>query len=181
MKTYKGRYKPKNPEKYAGDVDKVVYRSGWERYVMKWCDDSPQIIQWVSEEVVIPYICGTDKRTHRYFTDFLIKYKNGRTVVVEVKPHKETLPPKTGRGRSRQTILKEGMTYIKNTSKWSAAQAYALDKGWSFEIWTENELHAMGIMPKSTRKPTTKKPIKPLAPFRKKKKKVVAKKKVLKS
>ena len=76
MKTYKGRYKPKNPEKYAGDVDNVVYRSGWERYVMKWCDDSLDIVQWMSEELVIPYICETDNRPHRYFMDFVIKYKS---------------------------------------------------------------------------------------------------------
>jgi hypothetical protein len=170
MKTYKGRYKPKNPEKYAGDADNVVYRSGWERYVMKWCDDSLDVVQWQSEELVLPYICETDKRPHRYFMDFVIKYKSGRVVLVEVKPFKETKLPERKQGKSRRTVLNEGMTYIKNQSKWTAAKKYADDRGFHFEIWTEKELTAMGIMPKSTQKMRTKKPIKKLAPFRKKKK-----------
>lgn len=169
MKTYKGRYKPKNPEKYVGNVDDVVYRSGWERYVMKWCDDNPNVVKWVSEEVVIPYICGTDNRPHRYFMDFAIQYKDGTQVLVEVKPFKETKKPVSKQGKTRKTLLNESMTYVKNQSKWSAAREYALDRGWHFEIWTEKELTSMGIMPKSTQKPRVKKPIKPLAPFRKKK------------
>ena len=59
------------------------------------------------------------------------------------------------------------MTYIKNQSKWKAASEYAKDRGYHFEIWTEKELTAMGIMPKPLR---SKKPIKKLPPFRKKKK-----------
>jgi hypothetical protein len=66
-------------------------------------------------------------------------------------------------------LLNESLTFIKNQSKWIAAKEYALDRGWHFEIWTENELRAKGLLQKPIR---SKKPIKPLAPFRKKKKKV---------
>lgn len=170
-KTYKGRYLPENKEKYLGDVTKVQYRSLWERHVMKWCDTNSNVVKWNSEEVVVPYICQTDNKPHRYFMDFLIKFKDGRVLMVEVKPYQQTLPPKSGQGRSRRTVLSEGMTYIKNQSKWKEAQKYGLDRGWHFEIWTENELTSMGIMPKSTQKMRTKKPIRPLPPFKKKKKK----------
>jgi hypothetical protein len=163
MKTYKGRYKPENPKKYIGDINDVVYRSGWERSVMKWCDSNPQVKKWSSEEVIIPYLCETDNRVHRYFMDFMIQYKDGKTVLVEVKPLKETNPPKTGKGRSRRTVLTEGLTYIKNQSKWKAAREYANNRGWNFEIWTEKELTAMGLITKPLR---SKKPIKPLPPFR---------------
>ena len=47
-------------------------------------------------------------------------------------------------------------------NKWGAAMEYALDRGWTFEIWTEKTLSKMGILPKST------KPLKPLKPFKKK-------------
>jgi|TARA_R110002096_G_scaffold69149_7_gene166424 hypothetical protein len=171
MKTYKGRYKPINPAKYAGDPDKCVYRSMWERHVMKWCDNNTNVAQWVSEECVIPYICDTDKRPHRYFTDFLIKYKDGRVVIVEVKPFKETQKPVGGRGKTRQRVLTEGLTYIKNQSKWIAAKKYAADRGWHFEIWTEKELTKWGIMPKPLKKLTTKKPIKAMPSFKAKAKK----------
>ena len=169
MKTYKGRYKPKNPAKYVGDVDGVVYRSMWERHVMKWCDESSDIEQWNSEEVVVPYICETDKRPHRYFIDFAIKYKSGKMILVEVKPFKETMKPEKKQGKTRKTLLTEGLTYVKNQSKWKAAREYALDRGWTFEIWTEKELTAMGIMPKSTQKPKGKYAFKPLKKFTRKK------------
>lgn len=158
MKTYKGKYKIKNPDKYLGDPSNVIYRSGWELSVMNWADTNPSVVKWGSEECVIPYICETDKKIHRYFMDFIIKYKDGRTVLVEVKPAKETLPPKTGKGISRRRVITEGLTYIKNVSKWKEAKRYASDKGWHFEIWTENELRAMGLLPK----PMGKKPFKPL-------------------
>ena len=54
MKTYKGKYKIKNPDKYLGDPSNVIYRSGWELAVMNWADTSPQIRKWGSEETVIP-------------------------------------------------------------------------------------------------------------------------------
>ena len=32
-----------------------------------------------------------------------------------------------------------------NTSKWEYAKEYAKDRGWVFEIWTEDELKEKGI------------------------------------
>ena len=32
-----------------------------------------------------------------------------------------------------------------NTSKWKYAKEYARDRGWGFEIWTEDELKEKGI------------------------------------
>jgi len=171
IKTYKGTYKPTNPKKYAGDASNIIYRSMWERHVMKWCDSNNSVIQWASEEVVVPYLCETDKAIHRYFIDFVIKFDNGKTILVEVKPFNQTQKPEITRGKSRKTILSEGLTYIKNKSKWKAASHYAEDRGWHFEIWTEKELTSMGILPKSTQRVQTKKIIKRYPPFRKKKKK----------
>ena len=37
------------------------------------------------------------------------------------------------------------MTYMKNTSKWKYAQKFCDERGYEFQIWTENELEAMGI------------------------------------
>jgi len=166
MKTYKGKYKVKHRSKYKGNPDDVVYRSGWERSVMNYLDDDPRVKEWNSEEVVIPYLCQTDKKLHRYFMDFYVKYKDGRTVLIEVKPHKETVPPKSGRGVARQRVLTEGLTYIKNQSKWNEAQKYCADRGWHFEIWTENELRAMNILPKPMGKKKFK-PLKKLKPYKK--------------
>jgi len=159
---YSGKYKVKNPKKYAGDHTKVVYRSLWEKYCFKYCDENADIKSWSSEEVVIPYFYEVDKKYHRYFMDLKINYMNGKTILVEIKPDKETKPP-TFTGRKTKRYITEGLTYVKNMNKWAAAQEYAKDRGWEFQIWTENELEKMGIMSKA--KKMGLKPLKPLGKY----------------
>jgi len=156
---YSGKYKVKNPKKYKGDYTNVVYRSQWEKYCFKWCDLNSSVRSWSSEEVVIPYYYEVDKKYHRYFMDLKITFDDGKTFLIEIKPEKETKPPEF-KGRKTKRYLQEGMTYIKNMNKWSAAQTFAADRGWGFQIWTENHLERMGIKPKSTKplKPYSKKP-----------------------
>lgn len=155
---YSGIYKVKNRSKYKGDPDKVVYRSHWEKLTFMWCDNNTSIRKWCSEEVVIPYFYDVDKRYHRYFVDLLIHFED-RTVLVEIKPKKETAPPKN-RGKKSPQYLQESLTYVKNVNKWKAAKEYASDRGWVFEIWTEDVLQEMGIMKKNL------KPIKKLKPLK---------------
>jgi len=163
---YSGKYKVKHRSKYKGDPDNVVFRSLWEKAAFKWCDENALIKNWSSEEVVIPYIWDVDKRYHRYFMDLRITYKSGKTVLVEIKPEKETMPPK--RPDKSKRYINEAMTYVKNQNKWEAASEYAKDRGWGFEIWTEKQLQAMGILPPPQKK---LKKLKPLKPMRVKKKK----------
>ena len=96
--SYKGRYTPKNPKKYRGNPHNVIYRSLWERKFMVYCDHSESIIEWGSEEVVIPYKSPWDGRIHRYFPDFYIKIKTNegttKKLIVEIKPKKQTKAPK---------------------------------------------------------------------------------------
>ena len=120
MKTYSGKYKPKNPQKYKGDYTKIVYRSMWERHCFKWCDEQSDVISWSSEEVVVPYLYEVDKKYHRYFVDLKITFKNKKTVLVEIKPDKETRPPKNP-GKKTKRYITEGLTYVKNMNKWKAA------------------------------------------------------------
>ena len=162
---YSGKYVVKHKSKYKGDVDNVVDRSMWERHWFYWCDHNPNIKSWSSEETVIPYFYDVDKKYHRYFMDLKITYKDGRTILVEIKPEKETQPPKKP-DRSKRYI-RESLTYVKNMNKWEAANEYAKDRGWSFQIWTEKTLTEMGIMPKQSKNEMA--PLKPLKPFRKKK------------
>ena len=143
-KTYKGKYRIKKPKKYMGDSKNVTYRSLWERQAFRWCEERDDIIGWSSEETVVPYVCPTDKRAHKYFIDLKIKFANGRTVLVEIKPKSQTQPPKKP---SRQTkkYLNEVFTFVKNEAKWKAATKYAKDRGWHFEIWTEDTLKQLGM------------------------------------
>jgi hypothetical protein len=141
---YSGRYITSKPEKYSGDPTKIFYRSLWERQVFKWCEANSQVKKWSSEETVIPYRCKTDNKMHRYFVDVKIELMNGQVILVEIKPKKEVSPPKKP---SRQTkkYLQEVMTYVKNQSKWEAAEEYCMARGWQFSIWTEDTLKSFGI------------------------------------
>jgi hypothetical protein len=144
------KYVVKNPAKYKGDSLNVVYRSLWEKYCFKWCDTNKDVKSWSSEEVVVPYYYDIDKKYHRYFVDLKVTYGNGKTWLIEIKPEKETQPPKGDKRTKR--YLQEGMTYVKNMNKWEAANKYALDRKWEFHIWTEKTLQEMGLMSKPLKK-----------------------------
>lgn len=142
--TYKGKFTPRNPSKYRGDVTNIVYRSLWERQVFRWLDEQSNVRSWSSEEVVVPYCCKTDGKMHRYFVDVKMTLADGKTFIIEIKPKKETIPP-VNPGRKTKRYITEVMTYVKNISKWEAAEDYAADRGWAFQIWHEDTLKAMGI------------------------------------
>ena len=143
MKTYKGKYKPKNLKKYRGDYTKITYRSLWERQTFRWIDGEPSIVEWNSEEVVIPYRCQTDGKMHRYFIDVYFKTAAGKKYLIEIKPDKQTRPP-TSTKRTKRFIT-ESLTYIKNQCKWEAATKFASDNNCTFQIWTEHTLEGLGI------------------------------------
>lgn len=142
---YSGSWRPKNIEKYKGNTNNITFRSLWEKKVMDWLDLNPDVVQWNSEEIVIPYICKTDGRAHRYFTDFYIVFKSGSTIIVEVKPSAQTTPPKPKQGKAKAKLIHEGLTYAKNYSKWCAAEKYCEERGWKFQIWSEEVLKKIGI------------------------------------
>lgn len=143
MKYYQGRFKPKNPKKYLGDPTNIIYRSGWELKFMRFCDSHPNVIQWGSEEVVIPYISPIDGKVHRYFTDFIVKQLNTmgkkETLIIEVKPKAQTRPPEK-KSRVTKRYLTEVKTWGVNQAKWKAANEFCKDRDWKFKIVTEDDL-----------------------------------------
>ena len=72
---YQGKFKPTNPKKYRGNPTNIIFRSGWELKFMKFCDTNKDILEWGSEEVIIPYKSPLDGRYHRYFPDFSVKIR----------------------------------------------------------------------------------------------------------
>lgn len=138
-----GLFIPKNPQKYTGDVSNIVYRSSWELRAFQWADLTPSVVQWSSEETIIPYLCETDGRYHRYFIDLKLKIRSTNNVisdyVVEIKPYAQTQPPKYP-GKQTKRYLEEVETFIKNQSKWKAARKYAEERNMQFVILTEKEI-----------------------------------------
>jgi len=140
---YSGTFRPKNPGKYAGDPNNIIYRSTWEARVMTWLDKNPSIVTWASEEIAIPYHSPVDNKWHRYFPDFLVKVKTQdgktKTMMLEVKPKKQTQPPEQQKRVTKQYIT-EVATWGVNQAKWKSAIEYCKDRGWEFKILTEDHL-----------------------------------------
>ena len=141
--SYKGKYYPSFPRKYKGDPTNIIYRSLWEIKFMVYCDKNQNILEWASEEIAIPYRSPIDNRVHRYFPDFYMKVKetNGKikNYVIEVKPAKQTIPPKKPK-RQTKGYIREAYEYAKNQAKWKMAKEFCADRQWEFKVVTEKEL-----------------------------------------
>jgi|TARA_B110001450_G_scaffold245243_1_gene258098 hypothetical protein len=148
--SYKGKFRPKNPNKYKGNPSNIIYRSLLERRFMVYLDNNPSILKWSSEEIIIPYVSPVDNRVHRYFPDFYMKYRNNKDMIVEelieVKPFSQCTPPNpkkklTKTGRTSKRYLKEVQTYMVNDAKWSQAMKYCKDRKWKWRILTEKDIN----------------------------------------
>lgn len=132
-----GLFRPKNPQKYVGNVNRIAFRSSWEVSFMKWLDANDAIIRWGSEELFIPYVSPKDGRVHRYFPDIVVLYKHKdgsiRKEIVEIKPYKETIETPRMSPRDAEAIMI-------NRAKWAAAAEFAARNGASFRVVTEKTL-----------------------------------------
>jgi len=141
--SYKGKFQPSYPKKYKGDPTNIIYRSLWERKFMVYCDLNENILEWGSEEIVVPYRSPVDNRYHRYFPDFYIKFKESsgkiKKMIIEIKPQKQCVEPKVQKRKTKAYIY-EVVEYAKNQAKWEAAKEWCLDRGYEFKVLTENEL-----------------------------------------
>ena len=140
---YSGKFRPINIEKYRGNHLNIIYRSLWERKFMKYCDKNPNILEWGSEEIIIPYRSPLDNRIHRYFPDFYIKVRENsgqvKKYIIEVKPKKQCIEPQVKK-RKTKAYVREVYEYAKNQAKWKAAREFCDDRKLEFKIMTEKEL-----------------------------------------
>jgi len=153
-----GKYKqnlfvPKNPHKYIGNADRIIYRSSWEQRFMVWCDLHPNITKWNSEGIAVPYISPLDRRPHRYYVDFWLMVESEgdrKQYLIEIKPDAQTRPPDQklcsviNEGNATAAQLKrynrELRVYLVNKAKFDAATKYAFSRGMEFQVCTENFL-----------------------------------------
>tara|TARA_B100001250_G_scaffold13536_1_gene11825 strand:- start:784 stop:1224 length:441 start_codon:yes stop_codon:yes gene_type:complete len=143
--SYSGKFRPSQRHKYKGDPTNIIYRSLWELKFMKWCDKNENVLEWGSEEIIIPYISPVDNRIHRYYPDFYVKAitREGRSSksIIEIKPYDQTKQPKRKSTRKvTRRYLSEVKTFAINNAKWKAADSYCKDRRMTFRILTEKEL-----------------------------------------
>jgi hypothetical protein len=133
----RGRFIPKNPEKYLGDPTRIIFRSSWELRFFQWLDSTPSVLQYASEEFSIPYLSPLDNAVHQYYPDALVVYKdkygNLKKEIIEIKPYKETVLTPKATPRDKQAL-------ILNQAKWKSAAAFAEKQGMSFRVITEKQL-----------------------------------------
>lgn len=139
FKTYKGKFTPKNPEKYMGDPRNIIYRSSWELKMFSRLDVDPNITRWASEEFAIPYFSPIDNKIHRYFPDVYAENNRGDKFVFEIKPDAQTRAP-ANKSRQTKRYLTEVSTFLINKAKWAAAEKFCEERGWVFKIVTERDL-----------------------------------------
>ena len=135
-----GFYTPINPSKYIGKMP-ITFRSSWEHSVMRVLDAHPNVTQWASESVSIPYQHPLTGKWTFYIPDLMVVFvdKNGnkRAELIEIKPAKEAYLEKA---KSK----KDKLTYAVNQAKWQAAIAWCVKHGLTFKVLTEDQLFAQG-------------------------------------
>lgn len=139
----KDPYPLKNPHKYIGNPDKLLYKSSWEEHAFYVCDNNPNVLEWGYEIIDIPYIAPTrngGERTRIYKPDLYVVTQNNGTVsrrLIEIKPYKQTVKP---RSRKPQTRMYEDYTFLINELKWSAAKQWCKERNIEFVLSTEREM-----------------------------------------
>lgn len=139
--TARGKFVPKNPEKYSGLSD-PTYRSSWEYTFMLFCDNNPAVLNWASESVKIPYRDPLTGKNTVYVPDFLIVYqdKNQKkhAELIEIKPKNQAVKEAVGKNPLNQAA------YIRNLAKWEAAQAWCKKYGLKFRVVSESDIFHNG-------------------------------------
>lgn len=142
-KFYKGRFQPKNPKKYRGDLKKIEFRSSWELQFAKYLDMAEEVVQWSSEETVIGYVSSADNdRKRRYFMDFWVRFSDGKQFLFEIKPASQCMRPSTHGNKKTSTRVKQEYDFRVNCDKWKAAYEFAQQRGMDFKILTEHTLRS---------------------------------------
>jgi hypothetical protein len=106
---------------------------------MNKCDQHPDVIQWASESVKIPYQDPFTGKKRTYIPDFLIIFRdingNKRGEILEVKPMRQTMKEAAKTKRDRYAVEI-------NTAKWKAAESYCkMYDNLQFRIMTEQQIY----------------------------------------
>jgi hypothetical protein len=135
----KGKFTPKNPQKYIGNKA-PTYRSSWEFVFMKFCDENMHITEWMSEPMRIPYFNPVKQTKTTYVPDFLVAYKDKtgqrKVQLIEIKPKKQIL----GEARSQRDKIQA----VINQAKWQAAKQFCDQKNIEFKVITEDDIFHQG-------------------------------------
>ncbi|MCS7316778.1 MAG: TnsA endonuclease N-terminal domain-containing protein [Candidatus Dojkabacteria bacterium] len=136
MKTFKGKYVIINKKKYIGK-NEPIYRSSWEYNFMRYLDMHPNVINWASESIKIPYRSPLTGKYTIYIPDFFVSVidKNGkkRNYLIEIKPLSQSVITEA---KSKN----DKMQNLINQAKWKAAEVWCKIYNIEFKIITEKQI-----------------------------------------
>jgi hypothetical protein len=101
-----------------------IFRSSWEELVFKELESDENVLSYHSEPFRIKY--KTSGRNRNYAPDFLVEYKDGRKVLLEIKP-------------------KGFLNFEINKDKFEAGREYCKENEMSFEVWSDAEIAKLRI------------------------------------
>lgn len=134
-------YFPMNEAKKYTGPGPIIYRSSWERKFCLYCERNSQIDTWSSESIVIKYFNPLSQKYHNYFPDFVVKTREGKIILVEVKPKsqlKKPNPPKRKTIKSQESYKWAYETWLVNQCKKDAAENFCKSNGWIYQLVTED-------------------------------------------
>ena len=103
------------------------------------------VLEWGSEEVIVPYLSPMDGKIHRYFPDFYMKVRQAdgstKKFIIEVKPKSQCKQPVKNPKRRTTKWFNEVKTFAINQAKWKSAREFCEDKGMEFKIFTEDHIN----------------------------------------
>ncbi len=157
--------------KYVGDLNNIIYRSSLEYKFLLYCSYNPNITKFGSEIVHVKYLnpvanlkynkqhglSNTNPRNWKlcnYWIDFWVEVQKAdgtvKKILVEIKPHAETLPPKPtsdkARIKNRRAFIRQSKIFLENKAKWQAADKWAKENGMEFKVVTDKIMKEMGIL-----------------------------------
>jgi len=135
-KYHQGTFTPKNPEKYIGTYP-IQFRSSWEIRLMQVFDTHPNVLNWASESIRIPYVNPFTNKPAMYIPDFFVVYdtksNTRKSEIIEVKPLKETSMESARSQRDKAAVAL-------NAFKWKAAHEWASSRGIAFRVMNEDSI-----------------------------------------
>ena len=114
----------------------IIFRSSYEKKFVLWLESSPQVKHWGSECFNIPYYSVLDQKMHNYYPDYFVEMMNGDKIVVEVKPHNQTVKPVNENCWAARE-------YVRNVCKWQETIKFCNKKGYKFKIITEKTINKL--------------------------------------
>ncbi len=134
-------YFPLNECKKYNGAGPIIYRSSWEKKFCIYCERNPEIIWWSSESFSLKYFNVIDSKYHTYYPDFVVRLRNGNTIIVEVKPKAQLVKPEPPKRRTPKSMLSYKWiyeTWVTNMCKKRAADELAKSRGWEYLLVTED-------------------------------------------